>query len=166
VWGRMRRRRFVVLPLAAALLAAGCGEENRDLIPEENAQAMLRTADAIADACSGEDPSAARDEVSALNEQIAELPRRVDDQLQQNLREWSDQIASRVENDCEAEPDETPTATPAPTETPTAAPTETPTETPTATPTETPTATPTATPTVTATPPTGGGVEAPEEDGG
>ncbi len=63
-----------------------------------------------------------------------ELPRRVDDGLQQNLMDWLDQIERRLARDCRAKeprrpsPTETPTetATPEPTETATPEPTETP----------------------------------------
>jgi hypothetical protein len=133
----------LVLALVAAALAAGCGEENnRALIPQDNADALLASVDRVEAACSDEDASTARAELNETKAQINELPRRVDDELQNNLIEWVDQIERRIDRDCEPEEEPTPepTETPAPTETP--VPTETPTD--------------------------GGegGVPAPEEDGG
>jgi uncharacterized protein YecT (DUF1311 family) len=152
-----------VLALVAATLAAGCGEENnRALIPQDNADALLASVDRIESACADEDVPAARAELSEAKALINELPPRVDDALQDNLRAWVDQIDRRVERDCEPEVEETPT----PTETavPTETPTEEPTETPTEEPTETPTAEPTEPPAPTETPPPEGGVPAPDED--
>jgi hypothetical protein len=162
------RRALPVLLLAAGILAAGCGQENRSLIPEDNARALVENVDAVDAACSANDVDAAEDALNRVSDGISELPRRVDDDLQQNMREWVEQVQGRLERDCEAEQEEeTPTATATPAETPTATPTETPTATPTETPTETPTATPTETPAPTVTPPPteddgGGGVVAPE----
>jgi hypothetical protein len=167
------RRALPVLLLAAGVLAVGCGQENRSLIPEDNAQALVENVDAVDAACSANDVAAAQDALNRVSDGISELPRRVDDELQRNMRDWVDQIQDRLERDCEAEEqeEETPTATPSPTAEPTETPTETPTPTPTETPTETPTPTPTETPAPTVTPPVeedGGGVAAPEitpEDG-
>jgi hypothetical protein len=162
------RRALPVLLLAAGILAAGCGQENRSLIPEDNARALVDNVDAVGAACSANDVDAAQEALNRVSDGISELPRRVDDELQQNMRQWVEQVEGRLERDCEAEEEEaTPTATATPAETPTAAaPTETPTATPTETPTETPTAEPTETPAPTVTPPTedegGGGVAAPE----
>ena len=147
----------VTLVVALALLAAGCGQENnRALIPQENADALLASVDRVEAACQDEDASAASSELNETKALINELPRRVDNSLQDNLLEWVDQIDRRIDRDCKAEEEPTPTATetPEPTETPT----------PTATPTPTPTPTPTVAPTET---PSGeGGAEAPPEDGG
>ena len=155
----------VLLALVVAALAAGCGEDNRALIPEDRAQAMLDTVDRIENACTDEDTAGARSAADELNAQVNELPRRVDDQLRSNLREWAEHIQRRARRDCEpAEEEETPT--PAPTETETPTPTETPTATETPTPTATETPAPTETPVPTETPTDEGGVPAPEEDGG
>jgi hypothetical protein len=157
----------VILVLALAVLAAGCGQENnRALIPQENADALLASVDRVEAACNDEDASAASSELNETKALINELPRRVDDGLQNNLLEWVDRIDRRIDRDCEPEAEETPTATP--TEEPTETPTAEPTETPTAEPTETPTAEPTETPAPTETPPDGGagGAPAPDEDGG
>jgi hypothetical protein len=135
-----------------AVFAAGCGQENnRALIPQDNADALLASVDRVEAACSDEDASAASAELNETKALINELPRRVDDQLQNNLLDWVDHIEGRIDRDCEPEPEETP----APTETPT----EEPTETPTAEPTETPTAEPTETPGSGE-----GGVPAPEDE--
>jgi hypothetical protein len=159
----MRHR--VLLALVAAALAAGCGEDNRALIPEDRAQAMLDSVDRIESACADEDVAGARAAANELDEQISELPRRVDDELRTNLREWANHLQRRARRDCEPQEEETPTATP--TEEPTETATPEPTETPTPTATETPVPTATETPAPTETPTDGGGgTPAPEEDGG
>jgi len=162
----MRQRLPLALALVAAALAAGCGQENRGLIPEDDARAMLESVDRVESACADEDARAARDAADELTDRINELPRRVDDQLQRNLREWARHIQRRADGDCEPQEEETPTptATEEPTETPT------PTETPEPTPTETaePVPTETAVPPETTLPDEGdeGGVPAPEDGQG
>ena len=148
----------LLLPIA---FAAGCGSEEPELIPQTRAAALTSTLDEVATACEAEEPGEARAAVEAANQQVSELPRRVDAELRRNLREWLAHIEDRIDNDCEPEEEEpTPTATPTPTAEPTETPTPEPTETPTAEPTETPTAEPTVEPTVE--PPGNGGVPAPE----
>jgi outer membrane biosynthesis protein TonB len=165
----MSRRPFLALGLLLAVLAAGCGSEEPNLIPESRASELSATVDEITQACDDQDPDAALAAVTAANQQVSELPRRVDTELKQNLREWLDHIGARVDRDCEPQVQEeetpTPTPTPTPTETPTPEPTETPTPTPE--PTETPTPEPTETPTPepTVEPPGEGGVPAPEDIG-
>jgi hypothetical protein len=156
----MRHRATLALALAGAALAAGCGQDNPRLIPEDRAQALVETVDSIETACSDEDVIAAQREVDEARAQITELPQRVDGRLKENMQKWLEQIERRLERDCEPAPEETPT----PTETATPEPTETPTPTETATPepTETPTATETPVPTET---PTEGGATAPDENG-
>ena len=154
----------LVLALVAALLVAGCGEENnRGLIPQANADSLLASVDRVEAACADEDASKARSALNETKAQINELPRRVDDELQNNLLAWVDQIERRIDRDCEPKDEPTPepteTATPEPTETATPEPTETPAPTETATPEPTETPAPTETPSE-------GGVPAPEEDGG
>ena len=144
----MPMRVTLVLALAAALLAAGCGQDNnRALIPQDDADQLLASVDRVEAACADEDASKARSALNETKAQINELPRRVDDELQNNLIAWVDQIERRIDRDCEPqeEPTPEPTETAAPTETATPEPTETPA------PTETPSE---------------GGVPAPEGDGG
>jgi hypothetical protein len=166
------RRALPVLLFAAGVLVAGCGEENRALIPEAESQTLVASLDQIEAACADGDVAGARAAADDTGAQINSLPRRVDDRLVRNMRDWLDQIQSRIDRDCKPEEEEpTATATATATETPTPTATATPTETPTPTPTETPTPTPTptATPTATATPESdSGGAPAPEvtpEDG-
>ena len=159
----MLRRGLLALALAAAALAAGCGQDDPGLIPEDRATALVETVDQIQSACDGNDLAAARSAHDEATAQVNELPRRVDDQLRQNMQEWLAQIERRLDRDCEEDPEETPTPTPTATETPT--PTPTATETPTPTPTATETPTPTATVAPTEPPSDEGGVPAPEEDG-
>jgi hypothetical protein len=158
----MTRRAAPLLALtAAAVLAAGCGQSNPKLIPQANADQLTAAVDQITQACSDGDARAARDKVSEAEQLVSELPRRTDNALKQNIRDWLQQIDSRADRDCK--PEETPTPTPSVTETPTESPTPTPTPTATETPTETPTPTATAVPPdATATPDTSGGVPAPE----
>jgi len=153
------------LPLALAVLLAaiplaGCGSDDPELIPQTRASALTSTIDEIQSACDDNDTAKAKAAVEAANQQVSELPRRVDAKLKRNIRDWLTHIEDRIDRDCKAE--ETPTATPEPTETPTPEPTETPTPEPTETPTPEPTET--ATPTPTVEPPGDGGVIAPEDE--
>jgi hypothetical protein len=157
----MRRGHLLVLGMLLAVALAGCGAENRKLIPPDRATALVETADRIKQACDAGDTAEARTAVEAAKVQVNELPRQVDNRLRRNLRQWLDHIRGRLERDCKPEEEATPTPTPTetPEETPTPTPTETPEETPTPTPTET------ATPEPTVEPPADGGVPAPEDDG-
>jgi outer membrane biosynthesis protein TonB len=163
----MRHRALLALAPVLAALAAGCGQENQRLIPEDRATALVETVDRIEAACADQDPREAQRQVDEARAQVQELPRRVDNSLKNNMKEWLDRIERRLDNDCEPEPEETPvpteTATPVPTETATPEPTETATPEPTET--ATPEPTETATPEPTETPTGGGGVEVPDEDG-
>src|SRR4051812_40811248 len=107
----MRHRALLALALASAALAAGCGQDNPRLIPEDRAQALVDTVDQIESACSEEDVIEAQRQVDEARAQITELPRRVDPKLKQNMQDWLDQIQRRLERDCKPEPDETPTPT-------------------------------------------------------
>ena len=160
----MSRRPILVLGLLlAAALAGGCGREEQTLIPQARAAELTAAVDQIQRACDGEDTDRARAAVTAANQQVSELPRRVDAKLKRNLRDWLNHIDDRVDRDCKAEEKKTPTATetPAATETPTATETPSPTETPE----ETATPTPSPEPGPTVEPPGEGGVPAPETDG-
>jgi outer membrane biosynthesis protein TonB len=159
----MPRRPLLALGLLlAAMPMAGCGSEDPELIPQTRASALVSTIDEISAACDDHDTAKAKAAVEAANQQVSELPRRVDTELKSNIRDWLAHIDDRVEEDCKAE-EETPTPTPSATETPTPEPTETPTPEPTETPTPEPTETPTPTPTVE--PPGDGGVLGPEDQG-
>jgi len=159
-----RRPSLALGLLLAAFPLAGCGSENPELIPETRASALTSTIDEITSACDANDTAKAKAAVRAANQQVSELPRRVDSELKSNLRQWLRHIDGRIEQDCAKQEEETPTetATPEPTETPTPEPTETPTPKPTETPTPEPTETPT--PTATVEPPGDGGVIAPEDE--
>jgi outer membrane biosynthesis protein TonB len=161
-------RRGALLALVVAVFTAGCGQEDdAGLIDEARSEALVASVDQIQSACADGDVQAAQSALDEANAQVSELPRRVDDQLQSNLREWLEHVQDRLDRDCEPEEDEEeePTATPTVTETPV------PTETATPEPTETATPEPTETPAPTETPPPEetptGGVPAPTpEDGG
>ena len=151
-----RRPSLALGLLLAALPLAGCGRENPELIPATRASALTSTIDEITSACEANDPAKAKAAVQAANQQVSELPRRVDSELKSNLRQWLRHIDGRIDEDCaKAEEKPTETATPEPTETATPEPTET------ATPEPTETATPE--PTTTVEPPGDGGVIAPED---
>jgi hypothetical protein len=163
----MSRRPFLALGLLLAVLAAGCGSEEPNLIPESRGSELSAAVDEITQACDDQDPDAAHAAVTAANQQVSELPRRVDTELKQNLREWLAHIDDRVDRDCEPqEQEEEETPTPTPTATATETPTPTPTETPTPTPTPTVSPEPTEVPPEpTVEPPGEGGVPAPEDTG-
>jgi len=171
----MPRRPLLALGLLpAVILMAGCGSENPELIPQTRASALTSTIDEISSACDAEETAKAKAAVAAANQQVSELPRRVDAQLKRNIRAWLSHIEDRIDRDCKAkerEEETTPTATPVETATPAPTATETATATATATatpaPTETATPVPTETgvPTVTVEPPGSGGVTAPEDPG-
>jgi hypothetical protein len=160
---RMPRRRSLALGLLlAAISLAGCGSDNPELISSSRASALSSTVDEIAKACDDNDTAKAKAAVVAANQQVSELPRRVDAKLKRNIKAWLSHISDRVDRDCQAEektptPTATPSATETPTETATPSPTETPTETATPSPTETPS------PTATVEPQGEGGVSAPED---
>jgi hypothetical protein len=157
------RRSLALGLLLAAIPLAGCGSQNPKLIPQSRASALSSTVDDIASACDDHDITKAKTAVTAANQQVSELPRRVDAKLRQNLQDWLSHIESRLDRDCKAkEASPTATATPSATETPTETATPTPTETETPTPTPTETATPS--PTATVEPPGNGGVSAPDDN--
>ena len=156
----MPRRSLLALGLLlAGVPLAGCGSENPELIPANRASALTSTIDEINAACDANDTAKAKAAVQAANQQVSELPRKVNRRLKNNISEWLDHIDGRIEQDCAKQEESTPTPTPSATATPTETPTETPTPTPTETATPTPTETPSATPTVE--PPGDGGVLAP-----
>jgi hypothetical protein len=158
----MPRRPLLALGLLLMVApAAGCGSDDPELIPQTRASALTSTIDEIKAACDDEDAAKAKAAVDAANQQVSELPRRVDAELRSNIRDWLKYIDGRIDGDCKAEEKETPTPTPSATETPTPEPTETPTPEPTETPTPEPTET--ATPAPTVEPPGDGGVVAPED---
>ena len=164
----MPRRPLLALGLLlAVVLMAGCGRENPELLTETRASALTSTIDEITAACDDNDTAKAKAAVRAANQQVSELPRRVDSELKSNLRDWLDHIDDRIDQDCakeekkEEEEEPTPTATAEPTETATPEPTETATPEPTET--ATPEPTETATPEPTVEPPGDGGVIAPED---
>jgi outer membrane biosynthesis protein TonB len=159
----MRRGHSLVLGLLLAAAVAGCGADDRALIPPDRAAALTETVDRIGQACDAGEPAEARTAVEAAKVQVNELPRQVDASLRQNLRDWLDHIRSRLQRDCEPEAEETPS--PTPTATPEETPTPTPTETPEEEETPSPEPTETATPEPTVEPPGDGGVPAPEDTG-
>jgi outer membrane biosynthesis protein TonB len=164
----MRFRSLLPGAVLAALLAAGCGRDNPELIPRQDADDIIARVEQAGQASAAGECDQAREAVAGAENRVAELPRRVNRRLEDNLNEWLDHLDRRIQTECEAAPAETPTETPTPTPTETPAPTPTETATPTPTPTPMPTPTPTATPTATPAPtetPSTGGEEGPEEPG-
>jgi outer membrane biosynthesis protein TonB len=149
-----------------ALALAGCGDENRALIPQDQADQLLALVDEAGSASASGECAAARSSVRKAEAELNELPQRTSEDLKQNVADWLAHLDREIEAECgqeEEEPEETPTATPTETATPTPTPTETPTPTPTPTPTATPV--PTEVPTVSPDPGTGG-EPAPEQPDG
>jgi hypothetical protein len=142
-----------------ALVLAGCGSENAALIPQNDADQLTALVAEAGDASAAGDCARAARAVTEAERQLSGLPRKTDARLKQNLKDWLDHLAGRIESDCEEpEPDET--ATPSPTD---ATPTPSPTPTETATPVPTETATPEPTATID---PGTGGEATPEEPSG
>jgi hypothetical protein len=161
----MPRRRSLALGLLLTVIPlAGCGSENPELIPQSRASALSSTADQIASACDANDTVKAKAAITAANQQVSELPRKVNAKLRKNLQDWLAHISDRVDQDCKKKSESSPTATatPSQTETPTPTETSTPTPTPTETSTPTPTETATASPSPTVSPESNGGVSAPD----
>jgi outer membrane biosynthesis protein TonB len=162
----MRFRSLFTGAVLAALLAAGCGRDNPELIPQQDADDLLALVQEAGQASADGECDAAREAVAEARRRVSELPRRVNKDLEDNLNAWLGHLDDGIGEECETAAEETPTPTPTATETPTPTPTPTPTETPTPEPTETPTPEPPETPTPTATvePPGDGGVIAPEDE--
>ena len=136
------RRLLLLLPLLLAL--AGCGaKENRALLTQADADALLARVDEAQEAVSDDDCDEARRALRDASDQVEALDEEVSTRLRDNLQEWIAQARGGIGDACEDEPEETPT----PEETETPEPTPTPTEEPTEEPTQEPTATPTAEPT-------------------
>src|SRR3954451_20599180 len=122
----MPRCRSLALGLLLTVIPlAGCGSDNPELIPQSRASALSSTVDEIASACDANDTAKAKAAVTAANQQVSELPRKVNAKLRKNLQDWLSHIGDRVDQDCKkSEPSPTATATPSQTETP--SPTQTP----------------------------------------
>jgi hypothetical protein len=150
------RSPLLVGALVAALLTAGCGEDNPKLIPQGDADQLTALVDEAAQASAAGDCDRARRFVREAESSLAGLPRKTDRQLKRNVRDWLDHLDSAIADECGKQEEPTETATPSQTSTPT----------PSATATETPTPTP-ATPTPTPTPSDGsptGGAQGPSEE--
>jgi len=104
-----RRRGGLRLPLAlglalvAALLLTGCGSSNPELIPQDRADQLIQAVDDIGSRTGDEDCDGAEEALRDARNQVNELPRQVDAKLKRNIRQWLDQIASKIEADCKPE---------------------------------------------------------------
>jgi hypothetical protein len=135
-----------------ALVLAGCGSDDKALIPQDDADRLSALVGEAGDAAAAGRCDRARTKAADAKRQLGGLPRRTDAELKANLEEWLDYLEQRIQQDCRApEPDETPT--PTPTE---ATPSPSPSPTPTP-PDETPTPTASPEPTVTIEPGEGDG---------
>ena len=163
----MRPRSLLLAGLVGVTVLAGCGGDDRRLIPENDAQSRLAAVDDVEQACGENDVEAASRAVAKARERVRELPASVDRKLKRNLRDWVDQVDERLDQDCAEEEEPTPTATATATATETAEPTPTPTPspTPTATATETPPPEETVVPDATDGTGGAGGAEVPGGDG-
>src|SRR5215218_5657971 len=84
----MPRRPILALGLLLAVIPmAGCGSEDPELIPQTRASALTSTIDKISAARDDNDPAKAKAAVQAANQQVSELPRRVNAQLKENVRD-------------------------------------------------------------------------------
>lgn len=121
---------------AAALLFAGCAQENPNMIPREDAEALIASVEEVGTAVSGGECAQARVELEEARLQVDGLPTGVAERLTERLSEGLAHLESQIPLDClpEAEATATPTVTPepdiAPEPTETAPPAETPTPTP------------------------------------
>ena len=103
-------RRVVAPFVLLALVLAGCGQSNPELIPQSNADALTATADKIRTACDAADRTVARREIRNAQREIDALPSTVDSKLRKNLEDWVQQIRDRITADCQGdEPADTPT---------------------------------------------------------
>ena len=126
----MRFRSLSAGAVLVALLAAGCGRENPELIPRQDADELIALVQEAGQAIADGDCDAAHEAVAEAERRVAELPRRVNRDLEDNLNAWLRHLDGRIETECDATPEETATPTPTATETPTATPTPTPTTPP------------------------------------
>jgi hypothetical protein len=148
-----------------ALLAAGCGGENRALIPQRNADQLTALVDEAAQATADGKCDTAATRVQTAKSELNGLPAATDRRLKRNLRDWLDHLEQTIADECKA-PQAEETATPEASETATPAPTESATPSPTASPSPTPSATVSPAPTTSDGDPSTGGSGAPEEPSG
>jgi hypothetical protein len=149
-----RSSRLIALPLlATALLAAGCGSSQKQLLTQREATRLERTLEQARRAAEAGQCQEAAQLADKGSRQAQNLPSRVDPDLQRNLVDGFEHLRTTIEDEC-AKPQETPTPSPTATETPAETPSPTPSPTPTETPAETPTPAPTVVPSIT--PDTGG----------
>jgi outer membrane biosynthesis protein TonB len=158
----MSPRSPLLAAAVGALLLAGCGSENPELIPAQDADQLSALVSEARDASAAGECDRARRAVGEAERQLSGLPRKTDKRLKANLKDWLEYLDGRIAEECKRPAaEETPTPTPTPPE-------ETPTPEPTETATPEPTETATPEPTVTVDPGTGGeGVpEEPQAGGG
>lgn len=148
-----------------ALLAAGCGSENRALIPQHNAQQLTDLIDEADQANADGNCDTATSRVQAAQSELSGLPAATDRQLKRNLRQWLEHLQEEIAKECKApQPEES--ATPEASQTATPEATETATPEPSASPEPSPSATASPEPTTSDGDPSTGGVGAPEEPSG
>ena len=99
-----------------ALLASGCGSENRKLIPQRNADELTSLIDGAAQANAAGKCDTAASRVQAAKSALNGLPAATDRRLKRNLRDWIDHLEQTIEDECTA-PQAEKTATPEASET-------------------------------------------------
>lgn len=166
-----RPRRLILLPLTAlALVAAGCGQDEKAKITGAQADKLTASLDRAESALRDGQCGTARAAAQAGIQKVQALKGNVDQELRSNLAEGFDHLDGRIAAECN-KPDET--ATPSATATDEPSPTETPSPTATSSPTPSPTATASPSPTATVAPTTtpdsgtgGTGTGSDEDSGG
>lgn len=161
-----RSRRLILLSLTAfALVASGCGQDEKAKITQAQANKLAASLDRAEEAFDETQCGAARAAAQTGATDAAGLKGNTDPELQDNLVDGFRHLEERIVSECNR-PEETATPSPTATETPTEEPTATVTPSPTPTVTATPSPTATVAPTVTATPDDGTGGTGTEDDDG
>ncbi|MBA2644801.1 MAG: hypothetical protein H0U80_05090 [Solirubrobacterales bacterium] len=149
----------------AALLPAGCGSENPEMLSPGDASQLTSTVDGIDAAVAGGECDQALARVGELQVQVTSLPPRVSTRLRERLQQGVEHLQGQVPTDCQDAAEPTPAPTEAPLDTPVPAPSPTPTEVPPETPTPGPVETPTVQPQPDGGVPEGDGDEGDDADG-
>lgn len=153
----MTSRRLITALLAAlALAAGGCGNAQKHLLSQTQANRLQATLDKARRAAEANHCNEARAYANRGVSQASALSSRVDRKLRANLVDGFNHLVDTINSDCGAKSTPTPTPTETPTDTPSPSPTASPSPSPTPSPSPSPTPTPTASPTATPTSDTGG----------
>src|SRR4051812_48151478 len=123
----MAVRSCSLLAAVLAVVLAGCGaQDDSRPLAQDQANQLLVGVEGIRSALDDGDCSIATPSVGEMRGQIADLPAGVGGGFKRNMRQWLDQVETRIPRDCKAAQTPAPT-TPAPTPAPTPVPTPVPT---------------------------------------